>query len=142
MNRGDSFHKSIPTNSGTFWAAAIGTGASAPAVPANGAFTATTSTYPLIANGISKVAAEAPTRSGAGVYVVTMAHLVPLYMFATAIVVAAGGAPTSALAAEVTKIDTANRQVTVKCFTPAGVATDLGTSDMLLIEVDYHNSTS
>lgn len=142
MNRGENTHKSIPANCGSYWAAAIGTGASAPAVPANGSFTPTTSTYPVIANGISKLAAEAPTRSGAGVYVITMSHLVPLLMFSTGVVVQAGASPTAALAAEITVINTATRQITVKVFTPAGVATDLGTSDMLLLKCDYHNSNA
>jgi len=111
-------------------------------VPANGTFTPTTATFPVNANGISKVAAEVPTRSGTGVYVLTLSHLVPLIMFATGVVVAAGGAPTTALAAEVTSINASARQVTVKVFTPAGVATDLGTSDMLLLKCDYHNSNA
>jgi len=142
MNRGENIHKSIPANCGSFWVAALGAGAAAPTVPSNGSFTPTTSTYPLNINGIDKTTAGAPTRSGTGVYVVTVAHLLPTIQFATAVVVAAGNSPTSALAAEVTKIDTANRQVTVKVFTPAGVATDLGTSDMLLLKCDYHNSNA
>lgn len=139
MNRGENIHKSIPANSGSFWVAALGASTSAPTVPANGPFTPTTSTYPISANGIDKT--TAPTRSAAGVYVITVAHQLPLIMFATGIVVAAGGSPTSALAAEVTKIDTANRQITVKTFTPTGTATDLGTSDLLLLKCDYRNST-
>lgn len=141
MNRGENPHKSIPANCGSFWVAALGNSTSAPTVPANGAFTPTTSTYPISMNGISKLSAEAPSRSAAGVYVVTVDHKLPLMQFATAVVVAAGGSPTTALAAEVTKIDTANRQITVKTFTPAGVATDVGTSDLILIKVDYRNST-
>jgi hypothetical protein len=142
MNRGENIHKSIPGNCGSFWAAVIGAGAAAPTVPANGTFTPTTATFPVSANGVSKVAAEVPTRSGTGVYVLTLSHLVPLIMFATGVVVAAGGAPTTALAAEVTSINASARQVTVKVFTPAGVATDLGTSDMLLLKCDYHNSNA
>lgn len=142
MNRGESIHKSVPANCGSFWVAALGAGAAAPTVPANGSFTPTTSTYPVLMNGISKVSAEAPSRSGAGVYVITVSHQLPLIQFATAIVVAAGGSPTAALAAEVTSINTATRQVTVKTFTPSGTATDCGTSDMIILKCDYHNSTS
>lgn len=140
MNRGENPHKSIPANCGSFWVAALGAATSAPTVPANGPFAPTTSTYPASMNGIDKT--TAPTRSAAGVYVITVSHLLPLIQFATAVVVAAGGSPTAALAAEVTKIDTANRQITVKTFTPSGTATDVGTSDLILIKVDYHNSTS
>jgi len=52
-----------------------------------------------------------------------------------AVVLSAGASPTAALQAIVTKVVPATRTITVKVYTPAGVLTDLGTSDMLVIDV-------
>jgi len=133
MKRGKDRKSSIPHSMVDFTIAAIGAGAGAPTVPANGDFRPGAATFPLRANGIDKTTAGIPTRSGTGVYVVTYEHQLPNVMYASAAVYKAGGAPTAALVADVTIIDPVNRQITVKVFTPAGVATDCGTSDMLLI---------
>lgn len=125
--------KSIPHSCVDFTVAVIGTGATAPAVPANGNFTPTTNTYPRRANRVSTVAAEAPTRTGAGVYVITIADKLANILFVKGETYAAGGAPTGALQVDVTKIDAANRKITVAVFTAAGVAADIGTSDMLVL---------
>lgn len=125
--------KSIPHSCVDFTVAVIGTGATAPAVPANGNFTPTTNTYPRRANRVSTVAAEAPTRTGAGVYVITIADKLANILFVKGETYSAGGSPTGALQVDVTKIDAANRKITVAVFSAAGVATDIGTSDMLVL---------
>lgn len=132
--------KSIPHSCVDFTVAVIGTGATPPAVPANGNFTPTTNTYPRRANRVSTVAAEAPTRTGAGVYVITIADKLANILFVSATVAAAGGSPTGALQADVTKWDAANRKLYVSVSTPAGVATDIGTSDMLVFYVHAQDS--
>lgn len=139
MIRGADFKKSVPHSCVDFTVAAIGTGATPPAKPADGDFRPTTNTYPLRANAFSTTAAA--TRTSAGFYVIPIEHLLPNILFAEATVVKAGAAPTAQLAADVTLIDSANKQITVKCVIPNGTATDLGTSDMLLIFVHAQNST-
>jgi hypothetical protein len=124
-----------------FWVAAIGAGAAAPTVPSNGPAGPTVATYPLIANGISKSTSEIPTRTSTGVYVITIAHQLPLVQFATGAVFSAGASPTAVLVADVTIINAASRTITVKVSTPAGTLTDLGTSDMLVLQCNYHNSS-
>lgn len=142
MKTGKNLKKSIAHSCVDFTVAVLGAGAAAPTVPANGNFTPTTASYPLRANAVSTAVAEIPTRSGTGVYVVTIAHLLPNILFATGVVLSAGSAPTSALTAEVTIINAATRQITVKVFTPAGVATDLGTSDMLVLYCHAQDSNA
>ena len=133
--------QSVPHSSVDFTVAVLGAATSAPTIPADGKLTPTTSTYPVRGNRVSTAAADAPTRSGAGVYVITYADQVPFVKNAWASVVAAGASPTGDLQACVTKIDAANRQITVKTATFAGVATDIGTNDLLIITVDAQDST-
>ncbi len=133
--------KSIPHSCVDFTVAVIGTGATAPAVPANGNFTPTTSTYPRRANKVSTASAEAPTRTGAGAYVITIADKLANILFVKGETYAAGGSPTGALQVDVTKIDAANRKIYVSVFTAAGVATDIGTSDMLVLYCHAQDST-
>lgn len=132
---------SSPHSSVDFTVAVLGGGTGAPTVPADGKLTPSTSTYPVRGNKVSTATADAPTRSSAGVYVITYADFVPFVKNAWASVVSAGGSPTGDLQACVTKIDAANRQLTVKTATFAGVATDIGTNDMLIITVDAQDST-
>lgn len=122
--------------------AVLGAGAAAPTVPADGAFTPTTSTFPRGLNAVSTATADIPTRSGVGVYVITYASdLKPKTVsFAQGCVLSAGSAPTSVLVADVTIVDPVARQITVKVSTPNGTATDLGTSDMLVIYLHGQDS--
>lgn len=140
MKRGADLKKSVPHSCVDFTVAVLGTGATAPVVPADGDFRPATTVFPLRANGVSKVAAEIPTRASAGVYTITLEHQLPNILFATAVVVKAGAAPTAELGADVTIIDAPNRQITVKCIIPSGTATDCGVNDMLLIYVHGQNS--
>jgi hypothetical protein len=123
-----------------FTIAALGNTTNPPTVPVNGAFAPATSTFPLRANGIDTTTAGAPTRTGTGVYVITYSHLLPSVFFASACVVKAGSSPTAVLVADVTIIDPANRQLTVKVAVPNGTLTDLGVNDMLLIYVQAQDS--
>lgn len=140
MKRGKDRKSSIPHSCVDFTAAVLGASASAPTVPLNGSFTPTTATYPARANGVSTVAAEAPTRTSAGLYVITVMHQLPNILFPSASVVSAGASPTACLVADVTIANSAKRQITVQVSTPAGVATDLGTSDMLLLYIHGQDS--
>lgn len=140
MKRGGDLKKSLPHSCVDFTVAVLGAGAAAPTVPADGNFTPTTATYPLRANSVSKVAAEIPTRTSAGFYVITIEHQLPNILFANAVVLSAGGAPTAELAADVTIVNSATRQITVKCILPNGTATDCGTSDMIVVYVHGQNS--
>lgn len=142
MNRGKNAKFSIPHSCVDFTLAVLGAAAAAPTVPANGTLTPATSTYPSRANGVSRLAAEIPTRSGAGLYVVTYSHLLPTMLYADAAVFAAGAAPTAGgLKADVIAINQATRQLTVVVTTPAGVAADLGVNDMLVFHVQAQDST-
>ena len=125
-----------------FVVAVLGNTTSAPTIPANGRFTPTTATYPRGVNAVSFAAAEAPTRSGQGVYVLTYDSTYMPYnvLFAHGAVLSAGSAPTAILVADVTAIDPAARTITVTVSTPSGTATDLGTSDMLVIYVHGQDS--
>lgn len=143
MNRGKNPKSSIPHSCVDFTLAVLGAGAAAPTVPLDGKLTPTTSTYPSRANGVSRLAAEIPTRSGVGAYTVTTSHAVPTGLFATAAVYAAGAAPTAGgLKADVISLDSAGRKLSVVVATPAGVATDLGTNDMLVFYVHAQDSNA
>lgn len=140
MNRGKDRKFSIPHSCVDFTVAVIGTGATPPAVPTNGAFTPTTTTFPARINGVSKVAAEAPTRASAGRYTITYAHSLPVVFMAQGAVLAAGGAPTGGLVVDVDSINSATRQIAVRVSTQAGVATDVGTNDMLVLTCNAQDS--
>jgi hypothetical protein len=142
MKRGPWPDFAIPHDTVKFTVAAIGTGASAPAAPVDGRFTPTTATYPRRANGISY--AVAPTRTSAGIYVVTINPDFQLYQytFGQGVVLSAGLSPTALLEADVTILDPVNQQVTVKVITGTGTATDLGTSDMLVLYLHGLNSNA
>lgn len=143
MNRGKNPKFSIPHSAVDFTVAVLGAGAAAPTVPADGPFTPATSTYPVRANGVSKAATEVPSRTSAGLYVITIDHQLPNILFATAAVVAGGAAPTGGLSADVTVINAATRQITVQVNTiTSGAATDIGTSDLLLLSVDAQDSNA
>lgn len=132
---------SSPGSCVDFTVAVLGAATSAPTLPADGDFRHDKSTYPRRANKVSTLAAEAPTRTGAGVYVVTMAEQLANILYADAVVLAAGASPTGDLSADVTKVDAPNRKLYVTVSTPAGVATDIGTNDMLVFYVHAQDST-
>ena len=138
---GKNIAYAVPQSTVSYCVAALGAGAAAPTVPVNGDFTPTTQTYPLRANKISTLASEVPTRSGVGVYVITITDHHPNILHADADVYKAGASPTAHLDASVTVVDAKNRQITVEVSTEAGVLTDLGTNDMLVLHVFAQDST-
>lgn len=136
MDNGKSLKKSYPGRMVDFVVAVLGGGAAAnPTIPTNGTFTAAKSTFPTSINSVSRVAADAPTWVSTGLYTVTYKHALVNAWVTGAAVLSAGASPTAALQAIVTKVVPATRTITVKVYTPAGVLTDLGTSDMLVIDV-------
>lgn len=147
MNRGKNPSFSIPHSVVNFYGAVIGVGAGAPTRALDGPMGSTVATYPTRANSVSKV--TAPTRTSAGVYVISIDHQAPTMLFCTAAVYSAGGSPTGGLSADVTVMtpvvkDTNGSlitiQVTVSTLT-TGAATDIGTSDLLVFRFDAQDST-
>jgi hypothetical protein len=139
MNRGKNPKSSIPHSCVDFTIAALGTGATAPVIPADGDFRPATSTYPRRANAMDPVVVA--TRTSAGFYVIPFVHQIPNVLFATAVVLKAGASPTAQLSCDVTLVDPVLKQITVKCIIPNGTATDLGTNDMLVVYVHGQDST-
>jgi len=144
MKRGKSLKSSVPHSCVDYVVAALGAGAAAPTVPVNGPFTPTTGTYPQRLNAISRLAAEAPTRASAGLYSITVdaAFALNTMAFVPGVVLSAGASPTACLTADVTIVNSATRQITFLVSTPGGVATDLGTSDMVVLYVHGQDSES
>lgn len=144
MKRGAPYKRALPVDSTDFVIAVLGGGsAAAPTVPVNGPFTPTTGTYPVKANAVSQLAAEIPTRASAGLYTVfyDAAFMVPSILNADGSVLSAGASPTACLQVAVTIVNAASRSITCQVSTPAGVATDLGTSDMLVLTPLTWNTT-
>ena len=114
------------------FAAFLGGGAAANGtLPANGVLTDTTATFPKGCNVGTSL-----TYVSTGLYTAILSQQVKNLLWADGIVVDAGASPTAALKAVVTKITPSTRTITVKIYTPAGVLTDLGTSDLLILKVD------
>lgn len=131
MIRGKSIAFAIPHDICTFFVAVVGAGANPPIAPMNGAMTPTTPTFPSQAQGLSS--GTAPTRTSAGIYVITYSHQLVHVIPTGAAVISCGVSPTAQLHADITVINAATRQVTVKITAPSGTLTDLGTSDMLIL---------
>jgi hypothetical protein len=142
MKRGKNHAFAIPHSSVFFEVAVLGNTTNAPTVPANGAFTAGASTFPIGANGISTVAAEAPTRTSAGIYVLTIAHLLANIIPINIEVTSAGASPTVALYGIIASIVPATRLITIRIYTPAGTLTDLGVNDMAVLSLKGYDTNS
>jgi hypothetical protein len=140
MQRGKNPASAIPHSSVFFDVAVLGAGASAPTIPLDGTLTAASSVFPIAANGVDP--ATLPTRTSAGLYVITYVHKLPHVIPQSAQVVSAGGAPTAALDAAILKVVPSTRQVTVLVSVPStGVATDMGTSDMLVMTLKGYDTS-
>lgn len=130
MKRGTSEKTAYPSQCVDLFLAVMGAGAAAPTV-------ATDAQYPVKHNAVSRLAAEIPTRSGVGVYTVTLGadFQVPARMALSGYVEGA-----DAQVCGLTYV-AATRVLTVKVFTPAGVALELanGTA-LLIIRLDGRNS--
>lgn len=113
-----------------------GGGAANGTLPANGQLTDTTATYPKGCNIGTSL-----TYVSTGLYTMIYSKQMKNLLYADAIVVDAGASPTAALKAVVTKITPSTRTVTVKVYTPAGVLTDLGTSDMIIFALEFADTS-
>lgn len=141
MKRGRNPKDAIPFGLVDFHVALLGGGAAADlTVPANGTLTDDAAgLFPTKCN-----VALSGTYVSTGVYTckyisdMQMMHL----LSARAIVVSDGASPTAALVAVVTKLTPSTRAITVKVYTPAGTLTDLGTSDLLIIQATGRDTSA
>lgn len=129
MKRGGFEALDYPVGVQYFSMAFVGTGASAPAVASNGLVAPL---FPVKANAASQVAAEAPARSGAGQYTVQYGADFTVFKILSADGPVMG---TAGMWFQVTAISESTRTLTVKVFNASGAATDLGTSDLMVINV-------
>lgn len=106
-------------------------------LPSNGQLTDTLSTYAKGANFATSL-----TYVSTGIYDFKYSQQVKHLLFADGIVVKAGASPTTALACVVTIITPGTRTVRVRIVTPAGVLTDLGTNDLLILRMDVGDTSS
>lgn len=132
MNRGKQPAQSMFTGQVSLFAAFLGGGAAANGtVPANGVLKDDAATFPKGCNFATSL-----TYVSTGLYTAVVSQTIKNILFANGIVVDAGASPTAALNCTVTKITPSSNTITVKIYTPAGVLTDLGTSDMLILRVE------
>lgn len=140
MDSGTDFKKAYPGRLFDFLVAVLGNTTSAPTIPLGGSLSAATSTFPLAVNSVSRVAAEAPTRTNTGIYTITYKHAVKTVIPHVPVVVSAGASPTTALCAICTSVVPTTRVLTVKVYTPTGTLTDLGVNDMLILTCTGHDA--
>ena len=122
-----------------FRIAVVGAGAAAPVAPAGlVANLSATPDFPKKANALSTLAAEIPTRSGVGLYVVTYdaSFTVPKILNVPAEVYGVTG-----MWASVTAVNTTTRQITVNTYSAAGALTDLTTAALLVLSCECQDST-
>ena len=134
MNRGGFPVLAVPANVKRFYMAFTGAGAAAPTV-------ASTNILQAQANAASRVAAEVPTRSGAGQYVVFAGpdFQVPAVGYVAGQVYGA----TSGLYCKIVTFSMSARSYTVQIRNEAGVFTDLANgTDFLILVVDAIDSVS
>ena len=140
-NRGGWNSLDFPSGVQYFLIAVQGNGTGAPLAPTGAAYwgknAAGTQVYDwhVKANALSRKASEAPTRTSAGVYVVTYDYdfTVPIILDAPCDVYGTVG-----LWAQVSAWQPSTRQLTVNVFAAGGTPTDLAgstTPDFLLIKV-------
>lgn len=138
MNRGKNLANALIPGFVTYHAAFLGGGAATNCtIPTDGVLTdAAAGVYPRQAN-----IATSATYVSTGLYTIVLSEACKNLLFADAVVVSDGVSPTAALKAVVTKI-TPSTGLTVKVYTPAGVLTDLGTSDLLILKVDAADTSA
>ncbi len=139
MNRGTNEAHALPVGFLTVHAAAMGGGAATNGtLPTNGVFDGATGKYPKAAN----LAASLTYNAGTGIYYMTLSETIKHLLYADGIVVDNGASPTTALKVVVTGIVAASKIVHFRVYTPAGVLTDLGTSDMVILQIDAADTSS
>lgn len=132
MERGKNPAFSTMTGNVSLFAAFLGGGGAANGtVPSNGVLKDDASTFPKGVNFGTSL-----TYVSTGLYTAVISQKIKNLLFANGIVVDAGASPTAALNCTVTKITPSTNTITVKIYTPAGVLTDLGTSDMLVLRIE------
>jgi hypothetical protein len=134
MKTGKNPHSSVPFGLVEFLVAYLGGGAATNcSTPANG--TLTDDAAGLFPTKCNK--GLLATYVSTGLYTCTFLENMQVkhLLHADPIVVSDGASPTAALKAVVTKLTPSTRTITVKVYTPAGVLTDLGTSDLLVMRV-------
>lgn len=114
--------------------AVTGAGAAPPVAPAD---SAVQPGFPKKCNVLSLVAAEIPTRSGVGAYVITVD---PSFQLAQWLDAPASVFGTTGAWAQVSLLNAATRQLTVKVFAAAGAAADLAVGDLLVIDIKGRDS--
>ena len=139
MNKGTYPLKHPVVNMVNFLCAFLGGGAATSGtIPTNGKLTDDAAgLYPKAAN-LGTSLTYVSTGIYTAVYSETFKHL----LFAHGIVVSDGASPTTALHAVVTKLTPSTKTITVKVYTPAGTLTDLGTSDLLILNVFAADTTA
>lgn len=140
MNRGpNSPVQGFAPQSMALFAAAMGGGAASNGtVAANGTLSTSNGKYPKAVNFASALTYNAAT----GKYYLTLNESVRHILWADGVVVDSGAAPTAALYVLVTAIDQSTKKVYFNVYTPAGVLTDLGTSDMVIFKVDIADTSA
>jgi len=136
---------SWPSGNQDYKVAVLGAGAAPPVAPAGVAYPfadGATPDFPVAANALSRVAAEAPTRSGVGTYAITvdLSFLVPAYATMHVDVFGAAG-----VWGQVANWNPKTRVINVRTFAAGGAAVDLlggGTPDLLVIDVRAHDSVT
>jgi hypothetical protein len=134
-NRGGWAALDYPGEMQYFRVAVMGNGAAAPVAPPglNIPFVdGSTFDFPVKANALSRNAAEVPTRSGVGLYVVTydIAFTIPQIHTCLAEVFGASG-----VWGQIAAWNAATRQISVRTFAAGGAAVDLLATDGLVIDV-------
>lgn len=122
-----------------FRVAVVGTGATAPALPTGALATLVgpTPDFPAKANAVSRLAAEIPTRTGVGVYTVTIDASFSVAKILNTPVEVYGVA---GVWASVTSV--VGRVITLSVFTAGGAAVDLTTANLLVISVEAQDSNA
>lgn len=121
-----------------FCVAVAGAGAAPPVAPTPGT-SYVQPDFKKSGNALSQVAAEIPTRSGVGAYIVTYdpSFTVNAIMDCPCNVYGTVGAW-----AQISAVNAALRQLTVKVFAAAGAAADLAVGDLLVIDVKARDSNA
>lgn len=140
MNRGaNSPIKGFAPNSMALFAAAMGGGAASDGtIPANGQLSPSSGEYPKAVNFASALTYNAAT----GKYKMVLSEAIMHILYADGIVVDSGASPTAALEVLVTAIEQSTKTIYFNVYTPAGVLTDLGTSDMVIMKIDAADTTA
>lgn len=125
-----------------FRIAVMGNGAAAPVAPPGAAYPfadGSTADYKKSCNALSTAAAEVPTRSGTGLYVITYDATFTVAQILDALPEVYGA---SGVWAQVASWNPRLRTITVRVFAGGGAAIDLVSTDLLVIDICARDSTA